>query len=342
VSAPRRILVRAPTWVGDAVMATPALRALRAGFPEAEISLEGRGELRELFGGLPHADRFLVDPGRGARALAQRVAALRRERFELALLLPDSVRAALAPRLAGIPQRIGYARDPLRRALLTREVETPRAGGRRLPRPTAARYRGLVRALGCPDRGLELELVVDPRGRERMRRRLAGLGVAADEDVLLVAPGAAFGPSKRWPPGHFAAACDLLARRRGLRPVLVPAPGEAGIARAVAERTREGAVALLDPPLGLGELVALVERAHLVLSNDTGPRHVAAALGVPAVVLVGPTDPRHAETPGAASRVLRRELPCSPCQLRVCPIDHRCMTGLAPALAVEAAEELLA
>jgi heptosyltransferase-2 len=339
---PSRILVRSPTWVGDAVMATPALRALRAAHPSAEITVEGRPALEGLLRGVGTFDVFLRDPGRGARAALARVRALRARRFDWALLLPDSPRAALAPFLARTPRRVGYARDPLRRALLTDALPPPREAGRRVPVSMVERYLRVTRHLGCQDRGRELELAVDPRVAERVAARLTALGAAEAEGLLVVSPGAAFGASKLWPPAHFAAACDGIQRRFGLLPAIAPAPAEIAIAREIAARASARVLLLVDPPLDLEELKALVARARLVLSNDTGPRQIAVALGRPVVVAMGPTDPRHTDHAPERQRVLREPVPCSPCHHRACPIDHRCMIRLRPERAVDAAGELLA
>jgi heptosyltransferase-2 len=166
--------------------------------------------------------------------------------------------------------------------------------------------------------------------------------VGPDDAVLAVAPGASFGESKLWPAEHFARTCDEIARRRGLRPVLAPAPDEIAIARDVASRMKERAVALVDPPLGLAALKALIARSRLLLSNDSGPRQIAVALDCPVVVVMGPTDPRHTARHQGLQRVLREDVPCAPCHLEICPTDHRCMTQLSPERAVAAAEELLA
>ncbi len=340
--APERILVRAPTWIGDAVMATPALRALRAAWPRAEIALEGRPAVGALLRGLPSFDRFLADPGRGAGAMLSRARAIRSGRFDWAVLLPDSPRAALAPFLARVPRRTGHARDPLRWGLLTDALTPPREQGQRAAVPMTERYLRITRHLGCADRGDHLELAVDADADAEIARQLAARGVARDERLLVVAPGAAFGPAKRWPPGHFAAACELLARRHGLLPVLAPAASEAGLARAIAGALRVRAVALVEPAPDPSRLVALVARAALVLANDSGPRHVAVALGRPAVVVMGPSDPRPTAQHLERQRVLREPVACSPCGLRRCPIDHRCMTRLRPERVLAAAEELLA
>jgi heptosyltransferase-2 len=338
VEAPRRILVRAPNWVGDVVMATPALRALRRAHPKAELTLEGRPFLAGLARGLPGVDSFLRDRG----SVLSRARELRRRGFDWAVLLPDSTRAALGPCLARIPVRAGYAREPLRRALLTHALPPPTDGaGRRVPISMIERYLRITRALGCPDAGAALELAVDPEARERIAKRLAEAGLGPGERTLVVTPGASFGASKLWPPGSFAAAADAIARRHDLRVVLAPGPGEEAIARQIAHAMRERAVVLAEPPTSLAELVALVAGAALHLGNDTGPRHIAVANGVPTVVVMGPTDPRHTAHLLERQRVLREDVACSPCHLKVCPIDHRCMTRLRPERVAAAAAELL-
>ena len=318
-------------------MATPALRALRQAHPAAEVVLEGRPVLAGLVAGLPSIDAFLPDRG----GVWARTRSLRDPGFDWALGLPDSVRAALAPFLARIPVRVGYARDPARRILLTRSLELPSENGRRVPISMTERYLRLTRALGCADPEPGLELAVDPEARERVSRRLRESGVSDSDRLVVVTPGAAFGSSKLWPAHHFAAACDGIAEKLGLRAVLAPGPGEEPIAEAIARDTGSHALSLVDPPLGLAELVALIVGAALVLTNDTGPRHLAVALDRPVVVLMGPTDPRHTAHLLERQRVLREDVECSPCHLKVCPIDHRCLVRLRPERVILAAEELL-
>jgi len=337
----QRIVVRAPTWVGDAVMATPALRALRAAHPGARITVEGRAAIEFLLDGLSFFDEYLVDPGRGAWAARCRARRLRERGFDLAVLLPDSPRAALGPFLARIPRRIGYARDPLRLALLTDHLDHPRRNGRRAAIPTTERYLEITRRLGCPDRGTELELLVSPDAAERVDRELACHEIGTDDDLLVVTPGASFGSSKLWPAVQFARACDRITRETGLIPVLAPGPGEFEIAERIAAQMSQRVVVLIDEQPRLDDLKALIVRSELVLTNDTGPRHIAVALRRPVVVVMGPTDPAHTALHLEHQRVLRRDLPCSPCQLKTCPIDHRCMTGLHPDRVAEAAQHLL-
>ncbi len=341
----RRLLVRLPNPLGDAVMATPALRALRRGLPETEIAVLGPPHHEGLLRGNQNFDAFVPLRGLRLRDVAERARELRSHQFDAALLLPDSARAALDPFAARVPIRIGYARDPLRRFLLSQAIDPPRARGQRVAISMIERYLRLVRALGVRDAGDALELHVHDDAQARADALLERAGVGRSDPVLLVTPGAAYGVSKLWPPEHFARACDELRRRHGLLPVVAPAPNaqEIAIARRVSEAMTERHVVLLEPDPSLEVFVAIVARAALVLTNDTGPRHVAVALGRPVVTLMGPTDPRHTAHLLERQRVLFEDVACRPCGRSVCPIkDQRCLVRLAPERAIEAAGELLA
>jgi len=340
----RRVLVRLPNPLGDAVMATPALRALRRGLPGAEITVLALPHHQGLLRGNTSFDRFLPYRGRGWRDLSARAKSLRAGGFDAAVILPDSPRSALDPFVARIPRRIGYARNLPRRLLLTDPIAPPLEGRKRVPISMIERYLRVARRLGVPDAGCAMELRVGDEGREAALALLAGNGVAREEPLLLVAPGAAYGASKLWPPEHFARASDEIRDRFGLLPVIAPAPNpeEIAIARRVSDAIRGRHVALLEPDPSLEVFVAIVARASLVLSNDTGPRHVAVALDRPVVTLMGPTDPRHTAHLLARQRVLFEDVACRPCGQKVCPLgDQRCLVRLAPERAVTAAGELL-
>jgi heptosyltransferase-2 len=322
-------------------MATPSLRALRRAHPGAEVCASASGPIRALLRGLDAVDDWLPTEGSGVGALVRHARVLGARRFDWAVLLPDSVHAALAPWLARVPMRAGYARDQLRRVLLTTALAPPREAGRRLPISMIERYLAVTRALGCADDGLDTNVPLDPLAAERVAKRLAEAGIAEAEPVVVVTPGASFGASKLWPPEHFAAACDGLRHSRGLRAVLAPGPGEESVARAIAAQARSAPLVLDAPVTTLPELAALIARSKLVLTNDTGPRHIAVALGTPVISLLGPTDPRHTAHLLERQRVLREPVECSPCHLKTCPIDHRCMQRLAPERVLAAAAELL-
>lgn len=336
MQAPERILVRFPNWVGDVVMATPAFRALREAQPQAEIWVEARPYLRGLVEGLEGVAGVIEDP----RKLGERRRRLKAKNFDWAVIFPDSTSSALGPFLARIPVRIGAARDLVRRMLLTHPLPYPTVDGKRVPISMIDRYQRVTRALDCPDAGDAMEVPVAEDVRASVATRLDAAGFDGPTQVAI--PGASFGASKLWPPEHYAAACDETHRAHGFKTILAPGPGELPIAQAVAEKMTTPVLVIQDPGTTLPELAAVVERSSLVITNDTGPRHFAVALGVPAVVVIGPTDSRHTDHLLEKQRVLREDVDCRPCGKKICPIDHRCMTRLAPERVAAAAEELLA
>jgi len=324
-------------------MATPALRALRRAQPQAEISLLGPAGHAGLLSGLDSYDRFLPIAGKSFGETLSRVRALRETRFDWALLFPDSTRVALEAWLAGARRRVGYGRDPLRRRLLSEDIDPPMEGRRRVPFSMIERYLRITRLCGVADAGQTLDLCVDAGAAERVAKRLATLGAPQGQALVVVAPGAAFGPSKLWPTRHFARACDLLRQRMDLLPVLVGAPNEeeTRIIREVASQTRQGCISLADHPGDLEDLKALVAAAALVVCNDAGTRHVAVALDRPTITLMGPNDPRHTHHLLERQRVLYEDAECRPCGRPTCHIDHRCLENLRPERVLEAAKELL-
>jgi heptosyltransferase-2 len=339
----REILVRGPNWTGDLIMATPGFRALRAGFPEAHITLLVRSELKPLLEGAPWFDvvwPLASHPLRLGALLREGRALRRSKRFDLGLCLPDSFESALLMRLAGVRRSVGYARGG-RDALLHQAVPPPRSGGRRVLLARELYVLGLVEALGCAARGTGLELFVTDAEEREADARLRERGVDPAAKIALLAPGASFGASKLWPAESFAAVGDALAEQ-GAQVVVVGAPGERALAARVLAAMRAGAFDLAGA-LGLGGLKALVRRARVLVANDAGARHVAVAFGVPCVVVMGPTALEKTNLNLERVGVLTADVACRPCYLRDCPIDHRCMTRVPPALvAAEGARALAA
>ncbi len=344
----REILVRGPNWTGDLIMATPGFRALRAGLRDARITLQLRAPLKPLLDGAPWFDAVhpIVSQERGLAGLLREGRALRRlARFEIGLCLPDSFEAALSMRAAGVRRIVGYAGGG-RGALLHQAVPRPRASGAhsraaggRLLLARELHVLGLVEALGCARLGTGLELFVTASEEREAGDALRARGIAPGARLALLAPGASFGASKLWPVRCFAAVGDALAEQ-GAEVAVLGAPAEHGLTAAVVAAMRRPAADLAGA-FGLGALKALVRRAHVLVANDAGARHLAVAFGVPCIVVMGPTALEKTSLNLERVSVLTADVACRPCYLRDCPIDHRCMTRIPSApVAAEAVHAL--
>jgi heptosyltransferase II len=354
VSEPERILISVPNWVGDVVMATPALRAVRRRFPAARIVHLMRRYVADVLAGANFANDSVfwpsaqTGPGTDARQATGTLDLLRRlryEQFDLAILLTNSFRSAIVTRWAGVKRRVGYARDG-RTWLLTDRLEAPRADGHFVPIPALDYYNALARHVGSDDPGDQLELATLPADEAAIDRRLGekrGAARSQGHPLIVLNPGANYGSAKCWPPEYYAQLADSLVDRFGARVVASLTPKEREIADRLAAAVRKPIDIFVDPPLGLGPLKALVRRCDLLVTNDTGPRHFAAAFGVPVVTVFGSSDPAWTETRFAKERIVTLHLDCQPCMERTCPLKHHnCMRQLPPAMVLEKVEELLA
>lgn len=339
MSGPRRLLVVLPNWVGDVVLATPTLAALRARFRDAHITYLMRAYVSEVTAGCDWHDGELHWPA-STRAMPGLIGALRRERFDTALLLTNSWRSALAVWLGGAAQRVGYAREG-RGVLLTDRLMPLRRDGQFVPSSVLPYYAALAERIGCPvsDRALRLGIRADQAAAGAALRERYGLHPG---EYAVVNPGAAFGAAKCWPAERFAEACDRLRDELGLTPVLVGAPGEHPLLARIVELARGLVAALLKPGTTLGSLKEIIRTAGLLLCNDTGPRHYGNAFGVPTVTIFGPTHQAWTETGYRGEACIQEPVECGPCQLRVCPIDHRCMTRISAARVIDEVRALLA
>ena len=354
---PRRILVRGVNWLGDAVMTTPALLRLREKFPGAHIALLAPEKLRELWLHHPAVDEIIsFAADETVLAVAKK---LRAGNFDLALVLPNSPRSAIEALLAGIPQRVGYGR-PWRNFFLTQAI-APRAGAVKMRKRTAAEirqlvatdmnrrnddhaftsaatashqiheYLHLVAALGANAEPHAPQLAVTPEEIDAARNKFGLNKIAAP--IFGLNPGAEYGPAKRWPVEKFIAAAKEIQQRTNCAWILFGGKNDvvttAQIESAIGNP--QSAIFNLAGQTSLRELMALLKLCRVVLTNDTGPMHVAAALGTPVVVPFGstspeltgpglPGDPRH--------RLLKSDAPCAPCFLRECPINFRCLNGI--------------
>lgn len=321
-------------------MVTPALRALRRLYPAARLLVQGRAHLFPLLdgAGLFDAAMPLVRGAGAGRANRRRLAA---EQPELAVIFPHSFRAAWDMFRAGIPMRLGYAREG-RSWLLTHALPPHRLRRRIVPVPMVLQYLELAGALGAVPDGDGPRLAIQPQVASRAAVRMARWGLSDNLRLVGLNPGASFGPSKVWPVEHMAALGDRFQQEAGTRVVLLGGPGEESLLREIEGRMRTRPINTAEALVPLDELKAVLGRCALLVSTDTGPRHIAVALGTPTVCLMGPTDPRYTASHLGPSVVLRRDVPCGPCHYKVCPIDHVCLRSIAPDEVFSASLALLA
>jgi heptosyltransferase II len=320
-----RVVVRATNWLGDAVMSLPAIRAIRGVFPDAHLAVVARPWVADLYARERSIDRIVPYPAKTIPEIREFARCLQSARFDAAILLPNSFDSALTMWMAGIPERIGYKRDA-RGMLLTRAIPVPGPGD--IPRHERFYYLELLRRAGMLEKFPDtepIELDGIAAAREAGASKLAALGIA--QPVIGISPGAAYGNAKRWLPERFAQAAERVARERGASVLVFGAAAERALCSQVAEAIpgARGARNLAGETT-LREFIDLAAACSLFLTNDSGAMHIACALGVPVAAVFGATDDASTGPSGRHSHVIREHAECSPCLLRDCPIDHRCMT----------------
>lgn len=346
---PSRILVVLPNWVGDLVLATPSLRVIRERYPDTHLTFLLRGHLEDILSGHQWADEVIRWPAttKGQSRPKRRqgflgfAATLRDQHYDWAVLFSNSFRAALLARLAGIRCRIGYDRDG-RGLLLTDKLLPERYNGKYIPVPMTRYYNAIARYLGCRNCSSRPELHTTSQEEAIVDKLLSAAGVSEGRRIVVLNPGSSFGPAKRWLPERFSEVGDRLAAEHGAAVFVACGPKEIDTARQVAGRMRHSVTVLDNPVLPLGPTKALIRRASLLVTNDTGPRHFGIAFGVPTVTVFGPTHQQWTATDSPNERAIQIPVDCGPCMKRKCPLDHRCMTRLTADMVVEAARELLA
>jgi heptosyltransferase-2 len=341
-----RVVVRGANWVGDAVMTVPALRELRRLLPGARLTLATRPWAEGIFAGADFIDDLLViehGPNK-LSAVVTEAREWRARRFDLAVLFPNAFAPALVAALARIPARAGYATQG-RAPLLTHGIAVPAWRGER---HEVFYYLNLVAELERRLRGTSTvearapdpSLGVNEAQLSEARRLLREQGARPGRPVVALCPGSTNSRAKRWPAERFAAVADLLAEKTGAEVVLVGAAEEADISAEVARHMRTRPV-VLTGRTDLAQTAAVLKASDLLLTNDTGPAHVGAAVGCPVVVIFGPTNPVTTSPFSPLAEVVRRPPDCAPCMLRDCPIDHRCMTAVTPEEVFARAESAL-
>jgi heptosyltransferase-2 len=321
----KKLLIRSTNWIGDAVMTTPAVRAIREGFPNAHISLLAKPWVAPVFENSEHVDRLLIYDGEGRHkgffGKFRLARDLGKYQFDAVILLQNAFEAAFISFLAGIPLRIGYSRDA-RRLLLTHAV--PCTNEIKTKHQTEY-YLNILREIGIVIDNRDLYLNLNQRDRFRAEKILLKQHLSSDERIIGINPGATYGPAKQWPVDRYARLAERIQAFSKARVIIFGGPGDKRLGRNISGKMRHQPVDL-SGETSLGEAMALIERCELFITNDSGLMHVAAALNVPLVAVFGSTNPVATGPLGPNSKVVQAAVPCSPCLSSECPEGHlKCM-----------------
>ena len=340
---PFRILIRASNWLGDSLMSVPSVQAIKAGRPDAHVTIMAPETIASIWKLVPEADEVIRLTNKSL--LAARHLIRQQPRFDVAILFPNSLRAALEVWLGGIPRRVGY-QGHWRRSLLNQIVRPPRKPGP--PQHQAKHYLAIARNCGAEVGGGETTLDLQPafgcRGDLRRSRSSAPNAQIArtyptsdlrPQTHIALCPGAEYGPAKRWMADRFAKAAAAISERTSARWILLGTKNDEAIGQSIAATLGDNCLNRIGQTT-LYQLIDELRQCALLLTNDTGTMHLAALLGIPVVAIFGSTNPALTGPMGNNHLVLRHHVECSPCFLRECPIDFRCMQAITVAEVVEA------
>lgn len=330
-----KVAILLPTWVGDTCMATPTIRAIKQGLPGiSELCLVGRYAPVAVLEGSPWADSSLVykPKSKDSKTLSRRgmIAELKKRKFDLMVLLPNSLSAGLIGYFSGAKRRVGYVKDG-RSWLLTDRIPLVQSGVDQRKRSTIEYYLNIAQHLGCASSDRSMELVVTDRDRDQSMQMFRDWGFDWSRPTVVFNTASASGTARLWPVGHASRAAAFLAKQHGVQVVIHSGPADRERANAIEFGASHGLVRsmgqLRDIPVGLSK--AVLQQANVVLSTDSGPRHMAVALNQRVVSLFGPTAPEETATYNRPESILRMSMECSPCGKTKCPLVHNnCMHGL--------------
>lgn len=331
------ILVFCPNWVGDVVMATPAFTHLRDYYKDARIIAVCRKNVIPVISDSPWFNDYVSGQDKTLKGFIALTKELRALKPDLAVVLPNSQRAAMLARFSGAKTIVGYQRNG-RGLLLTQGPKPKTENGKIVLEPMQVYYLRLCESLGIPvDYTMANRLHYSAELKEKADAILARHDIKPEDKVVGLIPGASFGPSKRWDPVSFARLATLLQQKYGCKIIMFAAPSEADIAEAIMQHTEAQIVNMLTEKAGLDLMKPLIARCDVLITNDTGPRHYGVALGVPQVVVILGSTTRNISNDLGNTTVVCLDLPCAPCQQKVCPLGHhRCMKEISPEMVLDA------
>jgi len=332
-----KILVRAPNWIGDSTLALPSLESLSKNFLDAKIWIIAKKWVKELFVACNFIDGIIPLPDQtDLKSLRHTAIKIREHHFDIGLLLPNSFSSALLFYLAKIPQRWGYQKDG-RWILLTKGVVVR---NQEEPPHLVHYYLGLIEGLGLQFHPPQLRYSIPEGEKLRAEEYLRALNVDLKKPLVILNPGAAYGPAKRWPAQSYSDLALLFQERKGASVLIIGSAREADLADSISAPLA-GKPVNLAGKTDLRLLASLISHASLFVSNDSGPMHIANALKIPVIALFGPTLPRQTGPFQQPSTIIKKEVTCWPCYYRQCPFDHRCMRKIEPEEVYQASRKYL-
>ena len=337
----KRLLIRSTNWIGDAVMTTPAVRAIRKNFPDTEISILAKPWVAPVFESSPYIDNILIydDAGKHKGLLGKlRLAReLKEYRFDAVILLQNAIEAAIIAFFAGIPCRIGYNTDA-RGLLLTHSVPcTPQI--KKIHQ--TGYYLGILQGVGLKTDGLNLDLVVAEKYQERAFEILNQYGISRNDRLVGINPSATFGSAKQWFPQRYADLADRIKEVFRAKIIIFGGPGDRELGREISQMMQHQSIDLCGKT-DLQEAIALINMCNLFITNDSGLMHVATALDVPLIAIFGSTNPITTGPKGLNSRIVRVPVECSPCLKPECPKGHlKCMNQIDVDMLFDVVKEIL-
>lgn len=332
-----KIAVRVPNWIGDCIQAVPAIESLPLNYPQAEIWIVARDWVKDIFSSFAYIRGVILISGSSNwKTLRQEAQELHSYNFTAGLLLTNSFGSALLFQAAKIPQRWGYGSDS-RRFLLTKRV--PRKNPLIITHQVQY-YLDLIIGLGLKSASPRLSFPLTPEDKHQAENLLLDLGIDLKKQLIVLNPGAYYGPAKRWPSSYYSRLAAMLQANHSAEILIIGSSAEASLAEDIS-LPLDNKPFLLTGKTTLRQLAGVLARADLCVTNDSGPMHLATALQVPTLALFGPTDPRVTGPFQTPSGFIKKDVSCWPCSYRECPFDHRCMQQIKPEEVFQACQSLL-